>query len=91
MFGADRDIDGFVFAYEHALSTALHHSGPLDHNPVLGAVIMLLQAELGARLYSNTFDLEAGAGIDRAVAAPGPVARGVLVGFRPPFETGRVA
>src|SRR5688572_2968216 len=81
MFGADRDVDRFVLAHDHAVLAALHDRGAMDHDPVFGAVVVLLQAELAARLHGNALHLEAVAGIDRAVVAPRPVAGDVLVGL----------
>src|SRR5690606_4826844 len=49
----------------------LGHAG--DHHPVLGALVVLLQAQRRAGLDHDALDLEALAGIDGVVVAPGPV------------------
>src|SRR5262252_7918410 len=83
VLGADRDVDGLVLAHEHALLAALHDRRAVHYDPVLGAMIVLLQAELAARLDGDALDLEAVAGIDRAVVPPGAMAGDVLLRFGP--------
>src|SRR5260370_27085803 len=78
VLGADGDVDGLVLAHEHALLAALHDRRAVHDHPMLGAVVMLLQAELAARLDRDALDLEPVAGIDRAVVAPGTVAGDVM-------------
>ena len=44
--------------------------GTLDHHPVLGTVMVLLQRELTARLHHDALDLIARTGIDALVVSP---------------------
>ncbi len=52
-----------------------HLGGAVDHDPVLGAVEVLLQGEPAARLDHDALHLESLAPCRSAVPAPGPVAR----------------
>jgi len=46
---------------------------PLHDDPMLGAMVVHLQRQLGARLDRDVLDLHAAAIVDRAVCAPGTV------------------
>ncbi len=83
MLGADRDVDGLVFAHQHALPAALHDRSAVHDHPVFGPMVVLLQAERAAWLDGDALDLEAIAGIDRAVVPPRPMAGDVVLRFRP--------
>src|SRR3954468_15357019 len=43
MDAPDRDVDGFVFVHAALVSAERHFGRPLDHDPMLGSVEMLLQ------------------------------------------------
>jgi hypothetical protein len=58
--------------------------GAGDHDPVLSAVVVFLQAQAGLGLDLNALDLEAAAFVDAVVPAPGAVhfaVQGVLFAF----------
>ena len=46
MDAADRDVDGFVFVHATLVSAERHFGRPLDHDPMLGSVEMLLDSLL---------------------------------------------
>ena len=53
MDAADRDVDGFVFVHAALVSAERHFGRPLDHDPMLGSVEMLLQGQLAAWLHDD--------------------------------------
>src|SRR5688572_568984 len=68
---ADRYVGRFVLAEVEDLVVARDAGAALDDDPVLGAMRVLLQGQLRARLDREALNLEPGAGIDAVVAAPG--------------------
>src|SRR5262247_1628113 len=52
---ADRDIDGFVFVHAAHVIAERDLGRSLDHDPMLGAMEVLLQRELASRLHDDTF------------------------------------
>lgn len=71
--GAQRDVGGLVFAEEEGFSIAGDFGSAAHDDPVLGAVVMHLQAETGAGVDDDALDLEAGTFIDAVVRAPGAI------------------
>lgn len=80
MHFAERDIDRFVFAQHLHVFADRHFGRALDDDPVLGAVVMLLQRQLLARQHEDALDLETLAVQHRGIAAPGAVRGGVRLG-----------
>ena len=66
-----------ILVNDHLFVVARHLGGALHDDPMLGAVMVLLQAELAARLHHDVLYLDAVAGMDRAIGAPGAVDEGV--------------
>src|SRR5260370_42554918 len=87
VFGADRDVDRLVLAQQAAFVAELHHRRAMHYHPVLGAMMVPLQAEPRARLDGDSLYLEATAAVDRAVIAPRPMGRHVVVGVGPVART----
>ncbi len=56
---AQWDVGGLVFGEEQHFGAISDFGRAFDHNPVLGTVVVLLQAEAGAGLDLNALDLEA--------------------------------
>src|SRR5712672_537240 len=61
--GADRDIDRLVLVHDLDQLVDGHARRAAYHDPVLGAVMMLLQREPASRLHHDTLDLVTVAGI----------------------------
>jgi len=82
MGAADRHIDRFVLV--HRAHVAVHGDlgGSAHHDPMLGAMEMLLQRQLGAGFDHDALDLIARAGVDALVVAPWPVDAPMLDGSR---------
>src|SRR5262249_39108824 len=78
MHGADRDVDGFVLVHSANLLADRHLGGAAHHDPMLGAVHVLLQRQLAARIHDDALDLEALARVDRLVVPPWPIAAAVV-------------
>src|SRR5215469_9427954 len=77
MHSAQRDVDRHVLAQHDRILIARDPRRAAHPHPVLGALVMLLQGDLGAGLDDDALHLEALAGIDGLVAAPGPMDDGV--------------
>ena len=71
MLHADRDVGRLVLLEEEDLLAARDARGAGHHHPVLGAVMMQLQRQGGARLYLEALHLEARPVLDAVVTAPG--------------------
>jgi hypothetical protein len=81
---AQRDVRRLVFSKEQHLVAVSNFRSSLDDNPVLGTVVVLLQAEAGTGIDLDAFDLKAPAFVDAVVTAPGAVylaMKGVFVTF----------
>ncbi len=78
MHAADRDIDRLVLVHRAHGVVDRHLGGAAHHDPMLGAVAVLLQRQHGAGRHDDALHLEAVAEIDRVVIAPRPVAALVL-------------
>ena len=70
---AERNVGRFVFGEQEGPVAAGDLGRAADHDPVFGAVMVHLQAQLGAGIDDDALDLEAFAGVDRVVPAPGPI------------------
>ena len=68
---AQRDENQLVFAQQDFFVVARDNRGAVHHDPMLGAVIMLLERQLGARIDGDALDLKPLAGMDRLMIAPG--------------------
>jgi hypothetical protein len=75
---ADRNIDRVVFLHRADLAVDGDLRRALDHDPVLGAMEMLLQRQLGAFLHDDALDLIARAHVDALIIAPGSIDAPVL-------------
>ncbi len=69
---ANRDVGALVFGQQKHFAAVGHLGRALHHDPVLGAVVVFLQAQAGAGFDADAFDLEALAHVDAVVPAPGP-------------------
>ncbi len=72
MHAAERNVGTLVFGEHEHLVVAGDPRRTADHDPVFGAVVVHLQAERGTGFDHDAFDLEARAGVDRIIIAPGP-------------------
>ena len=79
---ADRDIDGLVLVHRADLLADGDFGGAAHHDPMLGAVPVLLQRQNAARDDDDALDLKALAHVDGLVIAPGPVHALVVGGLR---------
>jgi hypothetical protein len=70
---AQRDVCRLVFSQKQHLVAVSNFGSSLDDNPVLGAVVVLLQTEAGTGFDLDAFDLEAPAFVDAVIPAPGAV------------------
>ena len=68
--GTDRDIDRFVLVDDLDEFVDGHARRAAHHDPVLGAVMMLLQREPASRLHDDALDLVTISGVDRLIASP---------------------
>src|SRR5262245_42696186 len=75
---ADRHINGFVLMHGAYRVIDGDLRGAAHHHPVLGAMEVLLQRELGTWFDHDALDLIARAGVDALVVAPGPVDAAML-------------
>src|SRR5262249_61699274 len=75
---ADRDIDGFVFVHAAHVIAERDLGRSLDHDPMLGAMEVLLQPELASRLHDNALLPVARGNIDVLVIAPWAIDAAVL-------------
>lgn len=82
MHGAERDVGGLILGEQQHLVAIGNFGGAADHDPVLGTVVVHLQAEGGAGVDDDALDLETGAGVDAVVPAPGAVDLAVGCGQR---------
>ena len=73
VIGADRQVDQLVFVHELHDPVQRHLGGPAHHDPVLGAVIVLLQRQPAAWPHDDPLDLVARAPVDALIIAPGAV------------------
>ena len=80
----NRQKDRLVLVHEMACAVERHFRGPADNDPVLGAMIMLLQRQPAARPDDDALDLVSGALIDALIVAPGAIVPPVLSGLRMP-------
>ena len=65
-----RDVGRLVFSQQEGFFAAGYPGGSLDDNPVLGAMMVLLQAEAGAGLDLNSLDFETRLFVDAVVPTP---------------------
>ena len=88
MYHADGNVGGLIFRQQEGVGAACDFGGSLDDHPVLGAVVVFLQAQRRAGPDGNTLDLETLADIDAVVPAPGARHLAVVRGLRgfQPFE-----
>ena len=70
MDAADRDVDGFVFVHAALVSAERHFGHPLDHDPMLGSVEMLLQGQLAAWLHDDPVHPVARGNVDVLIVTP---------------------
>ena len=70
---AQRNKRGFVFTEQEDLIPVRYLGGALDHNPMLGTVMVHLQAQLCTWIDDDALDLEAAAAVDAVVPTPGAV------------------
>ena len=66
-----RNVGGLVFSQQQHLFSISNFSRAFDYDPVLGPVVVFLQAEAGARFDLDALDLEAPAFVNAVVPAPG--------------------
>src|SRR5262249_976938 len=78
MNAADRDIDGFVFVHAAHVMAERDLGCSLDHDPMLGAVEVLLQRELASWLHDNTLHPVARGNIHIVIIAPWAIDAAVL-------------
>ena len=78
MDAADRDVDRFVLVDRADVAVDRHFGGALDHDPMLGAMEVLLQRQLGAGFHHDALDLVARASVDALVIAPRPIDAAML-------------
>src|SRR5947209_4614948 len=83
MDATDRQVDRLVLMHEMRFVVAHDFRRALHDDPVLGAVEVLLQRQLRARLHDDALDLVTRAIVDALVITPGPVRTLVLLGFAP--------
>jgi len=67
---AQRNVGGLIFGEQQFFVAAGDCCRTLDDHPVLGTVVVLLQAEATAGLNLDTLDFEAPALVDAVVPAP---------------------
>src|SRR5207342_3902917 len=67
---AQRDVGALVLREDDRLVATRDAAGATDHDPVLGAVVVHLQAQRRAGLHRDALDLETLAHVDRVIAAP---------------------
>src|SRR6202022_2576951 len=72
MHATDRQIDRLILMHKMDLIVAGDLGRPLDDDPMLGAMEMLLQGQALAWLHDDALDLVARSGIDQLVIAPWP-------------------
>src|SRR3569833_3314642 len=60
---AERDVGALVLGQDHLAVAAGDLRGALHDDPVLGAMVVHLQAQRGTRVDQDALDLEAGAGV----------------------------
>ena len=70
---AQGDVGGLVFSQQRFLAIDGDFGSAADHHPVLGAVVVHLQRQFGARLHHDAFDLKTLARVYALVPAPGAV------------------
>ena len=82
MDGAERDVDALIgLERQHSLVDG-HPRGAGDHHPVLGAVLVALQAEPAAGRHDDLLDLASRPLVQHLEAAPGALLG--AMGGRPP-------
>lgn len=77
---AERDESGLVFAQQKAALSVGDFGGAFDHHPMLGTVVVHLQAEACAGVDHNALDLKALAAVNAVIPAPGTVDFSVGIG-----------
>ena len=82
---ANRDIDRFVLMHDFDQFVDSHLRRAAHHDPVFGAVKMLLQREPAARLHDNALDLIARPRVDALIVAPRAVGALVFGRLGAPF------
>ena len=82
MHGAQRDVGRLVFGQQHDFVTHGDLGGAAHHDPVLGTVVVHLQAQGCLGLDHDALDLEARAHVDRVVPAPGAMNTAMQRAFR---------
>jgi len=70
MSGTDRDVDRLIFVHDLDEFVDGYARRAAHHDPVLGAVMMLLQREPASRLHDDALDLVTISGVDRLIASP---------------------
>src|SRR5579885_2876548 len=80
---AERQVGALILADEKLPVVPRHQRAAVDDDPVLGAMEMLLQAELGAGVDDDALDLEPAALGQRLVIAPRPAHAVVRLGLGP--------
>src|SRR5436309_5651767 len=68
--GADRDVNRFVLVHGLDQFVDGHARRASHHDPVLGAMVMLLQRKPPPRLNDNALDLMTIAAVDRLIVSP---------------------
>jgi hypothetical protein len=82
--GAQRDVDRLVLGHQLHVAADGHLRGALHHDPVLGAVVVALQAERRAGVHDDALDLEARAHHQALEPAPGAVVARQALGLGAP-------
>src|ERR1700761_9453974 len=78
--GTDRDVDRFVLVHGLDGFVDRHPRGAAHHDPVLGAMVVLLQRQPPARLHHDALDLVALADVARLIGPPGPMPLEMILG-----------
>lgn len=73
VFFAQRDVRGLIFSKQYCGGAVSNLGSATNDNPVLGPMVMHLQAEAGLGLNLNAFDLESPAFVDAVVPPPRPM------------------
>ncbi|RMO06447.1 hypothetical protein ALQ47_05268 [Pseudomonas cichorii] len=81
VYRSDRDVGRLVFSQQEHVLVAGNLSRAGYHDPVLGAVVVHLQGEAGARFDRDALDLEAAAHVHRVVGAPRTIDFQMVLGF----------
>jgi hypothetical protein len=79
---AQGDVGALVFSEQDFFVTPGNQGCAFDHDSVLGAVVVHLQAELGAGAHGDALDLKALAAVNAVIPTPRAVHLAVQAGLR---------